>query len=74
MTDETRDRIHRLVDRRVSSTELREALDDPLSDAERDEILALKRWFTRRYPTGADRLAYIRRAYIRWQRNSRLEP
>jgi hypothetical protein len=74
MTDEARDRIRRLVDRRVSSAELREALDAPLSDAEREEILALRRWFTRRYPTGAARLAYVRRAYARWQQNSRLAP
>jgi hypothetical protein len=74
MTAETRDRISRLVDRRVSSAELREALEAPLSDAEREEILALARWFTRRYPTGAARLAYVRRAYARWQQNSRLAP
>jgi hypothetical protein len=74
MTDETRDHLRRLVDRRVSRAELREALDAPLSDAEREEILTLKRWFTRRYPTGAERLAYVRRAYARWQRNSRPAP
>lgn len=74
MTDETRDRLRRLVDGRVSHAELREALDTPLTDAEREEILALKRWFTRRYPAGADRLAYIRRACARWRRNSRLAP
>ena len=74
MTDETRDRIRRLVDRRVSSAELREALEVPLSDAEREEILALKRWFTRRYPTGAARLAYVRRAYARWLQNSGRAP
>jgi hypothetical protein len=74
MTEETRDRIRRLVDRQVSATELREALEAPMSDAEREEILVLKRWFTRRYPTGAARLAYVRRAYARWQQNSRLTP
>ena len=74
MTDETRDRISQLVDRHVSSAELHEALEAPLSDAEREEILALKRWFTRRYPTGAARLAYVRRAYARWQQNNRLVP
>ncbi len=74
MTDETRDRICRLVDRRVSSAELREALDAPLSDAEREEILAFRRWVTRQYPTGAARLAYVRRAYPRWPHNSHLAP
>lgn len=40
ITDEICDRIPRLVDRRVSSAQLREALDAALSDAERKEILA----------------------------------
>lgn len=39
----------------------------PVDGPERQEILALVEWFTRRYPTGADRLAYVRRAYLRWQ-------
>ncbi len=28
--------------------------------------MELVRWFRRRYPTAADRLAYVRRAYKRW--------
>jgi hypothetical protein len=54
------------VDRRVSPAEAAEYLATPISDAERDEVLSLVRWFTRRYPTGAERLAYVRRAYRRW--------
>ena len=46
----------------------REYLDAPVTDAERDELLALVRWFRRRYPTPLERLAYVRRAYARWQR------
>ena len=37
-----------------------------VSDEQREEILALVDWFCRRYPTGAERLAYVRRAYRRW--------
>jgi hypothetical protein len=55
-----------LVNRRVTAEELQEALDRPLGAAERDEILALVRWFRRRYPTPLERLAYVRRAYRRW--------
>ncbi len=32
-----------------------------------DESRSLIRWFRRRYPTPAERLAYARRAYSRWQ-------
>jgi hypothetical protein len=67
MTDTTADRLRALVDRPVSIAELREALDTPLSPAEREAVAELVGWFTRRYPTGAERLAYIRRAYRRWQ-------
>jgi hypothetical protein len=65
-------RLAKLIDRRVSPAELREALDTPLTDAEREDILALSRWFCKRYPTPLERLAYIRRAYTRWQRSAGL--
>jgi hypothetical protein len=38
----------------------------PIGDAEAEEALSLIRWFRRRYPTPAERLAYCRRAYRRW--------
>ena len=41
-----------------------------MSDAEREEILSLVRWFTRRYPTAGERLAYAREAYARWTREA----
>ncbi len=41
---------------------------EPASEAEREEILALRAWFCRRYPTPLERLAYVRRAYARWRR------
>ena len=52
--------------RQVTGAEAAAYLAAPISEAERDEAVALIRWFRRRYPTGADRLAYVRRAYRRW--------
>jgi hypothetical protein len=54
------------ADRQVTAAEAAAYLSAPISEAERDEAVALIRWFRRRYPTGADRLAYVRRAYRRW--------
>ena len=54
--------------RRLTPQEVDAYLRVPISDAEREHTLELYRWFTRRYPTGAERLAYVRRAYRLWQR------
>ena len=56
------------ADRTLRPDEARAYLDAPITDGERDEVLALVRWFTRRYPSPADRLGYVRRAYARWRR------
>jgi len=50
----------------VTGPEAAAYLSVPISETEREEAVALIRWFRRRYPTGADRLAYVRRAYQRW--------
>jgi len=55
-------------DRVLGPAEARAYLDAPISEAEREEVLALVHWFRRRYPTPAERLAYVRRAYARWRR------
>jgi hypothetical protein len=52
--------------REVTAAEAAAYLAVPISEAEREEAVALVRWFRRRYPTGADRLAYVRRACRRW--------
>lgn len=54
--------------RRLEPTEARAYLDAPVSSSERENVLALVRWFTRRYPEPAERLAYVRRAHARWRR------
>jgi hypothetical protein len=59
-------RIRALSERQLSPEEVRTALAVPLGEAEEEETRALIRWFRRRYPTPADRLAYVRRAYRRW--------
>lgn len=45
----------------------------PLDDDEVEEVAGLVRWFTRRYPTVAERFAYVRRAWAHWTRPTRLE-
>ncbi|MBI3048773.1 MAG: hypothetical protein HYY76_10740 [Acidobacteria bacterium] len=47
---------------------MRSALGRPIGAEEREDVLVLVRWFTRRYPTAAARLAYVRQAYARWRR------
>ena len=60
-------RVRALAERTLSATEIRAALAVPIGEAEREETRALVRWFRRRYPTPAERLAYARRAYRRWR-------
>jgi hypothetical protein len=59
-------RVRALSERQLSPEEVRAALAIPLGAAEEEESRSLIRWFRRRYPTPADRLAYARRAYRRW--------
>lgn len=61
--------LTRLIDRRVSPEELREALERPIGADEREEVLSLKRWFSTRYASAEARLAYVRYAYARWFRD-----
>lgn len=63
-----RDRLRAVAERRLSSAEAEAYLRTPISDAERESVIEQVRWFLRRYPTGADRLAYVRRAWQRWTR------
>ena len=63
--------IQQLVDRRLSPEEFEAYTAAPLSDDEREANQRLRDWFCRRYPTPAERLAYVRRAYKRWLRRER---
>jgi site-specific recombinase len=62
-------RLRAYAERRLTANEVRALLSVPISEEERENVLSLVRWFRRRYPTPAERLAYVRRAYARWQRN-----
>lgn len=61
-----------MSERQLSTEEVQAAMRTPIGEAEREEVLALVAWFRRSYPTPADRLAYVRRAYRRWQASLRL--
>lgn len=52
--------------RQLTPDEVAAYLDAPVSDNEREDARALVAWFRNRYPTGAERLAYIRHANQRW--------
>jgi hypothetical protein len=59
-------RLRAEAERRLGPAEVAAYLGAPVSEAERDDVLSQIRWFRRRYPTAAERLAYVRRAYRRW--------
>ena len=61
------DAVLRAIDRPVTDAELRRELERPISADEREEVLSLVRWFTRRYPSPEARLSYVTRAYERWR-------
>ncbi len=63
-----RARLAELANRPLTVEEWQARGAIPLAPDEIEHTLALVRWFCRRYPTAADRLAYVRRAYARWQR------
>lgn len=65
---ETIARVREMANRPLTREEFRAALAIPLGEAELEEARALIRWFRRRYPTPAERLAYARRACERWKR------
>jgi hypothetical protein len=73
-SDDVRARLRAMSERRLSAEEFARAAAVPISHDEQEETLALVRWFTRRYPTPADRLAYVRVATARWRAHFRRHP
>jgi len=65
-----RDALVAEVERPVAPADVNRELTRSIGDDEREQVLSLVRWFTRRYSTAEARLAYIRRAYLRWTRRS----
>ena len=60
------DALREAVNRRVTVEELHQALHAPIDARDREQVLELVQWFTRRYPTAEARLAYVAQAYERW--------
>lgn len=67
VTNETRARILAVAGRRLTEAEAAAYLDAPVTEEERATVIDLVRWFTRRYPTPLERLAYVRQAHARWR-------
>ena len=57
--------VRKDAERRLSRKELDAYVNAPMSPEELHGIHELIDWFTRRYPTPAERLAYVRRACAR---------
>ncbi|KPK15081.1 MAG: hypothetical protein AMJ62_10565 [Myxococcales bacterium SG8_38] len=60
-----------LTERSLTAEAFDAYVNAPVSEGEREEALRLIRWFSKRYPTPAERLAYVRRAYARWSQPHR---
>ena len=65
LSSELLEEVGRQAQRQLSANEFAAYVQAPMGAEEREEILSMIRWFTRRYPTAAQRLAYARRAYRR---------
>lgn len=57
--------VRKDAERSLSPEELDAYVNAPMSREELEGIWELIDWFTRRYPTPAERLAYVRRACAR---------
>jgi hypothetical protein len=62
------DAVAQAIDRRITVDEIHRELARSIDEAEREEVVSLVGWFTGRYPSAQARLAYVRRAYLRWRR------
>ena len=67
-TAETIRRLREEYERPLTPEEYRAQRAIPLSAEEIEETRELVRWFLGRYPTGAERSAYVREAIVRWSR------
>jgi hypothetical protein len=52
-------------ERRLTPEEFEAYVSAPMTTDEREEMESLLSWFQRRYPTGAERLRWARRAWLR---------
>jgi hypothetical protein len=63
-----------LIAARLSPAEFARRVRAPLTEAEASEIAELIEWFTRRYPTAKERLAYARRKLRQYQKGHAAHP
>jgi hypothetical protein len=63
-----------LIAARLSPDEFERRARAPLSEAEAQEVAELVAWFTRRYPTAKERLAYARRKLRHYERAAAARP
>ena len=63
--------MRRFAERILAADAFDAYVNAPVSEDEREEALRLIRWFSKRYQTPAPRLAYVRRAYVRWSQPDR---
>jgi len=63
---EALERVRQIAERRLSAEEFDAYVHAPMTEAERLAILESVAWFTKRYPTPAERLAAARHAYKQW--------
>jgi hypothetical protein len=61
-----------LIDRPLPADEFDRRASAPLTEDEIADAAELVRWFTHRYPTVRERLAYVRRAWRSWTRPVRV--
>ncbi|HEY0871514.1 MAG TPA: hypothetical protein VGD55_14040, partial [Acidothermaceae bacterium] len=57
------ERVKALSERRLTPEEWDAYVNQPVTEDEERDMRELLSWFSRRYPTPADRLRYARRAY-----------
>jgi hypothetical protein len=63
--------VEAIWEERLSPEEFTRRVDAALAETEEiAEQVELIRWFSRRYPTAKERLAYARRKYAEWTRRA----
>lgn len=61
--------VEALWERPLPAEEFERRVQECLADVESlGEAVDLIRWFSRRYPTARERMAYVRRKYAEWTR------
>ena len=60
--------LRRFAERPLGADEFNAGVNAPMGEFEREQIDSLIDWFTRRYSTPGERLAYIQRAYSQARR------